>query len=61
MTKRRNTLEHYYPTRAARDAADEAIDALPDDTKISDAMVVWLRVYAEHGGAVRAREKGEAR
>jgi len=59
--KRRNTLEHCYPTRAAREAADEAIDALPDDTKISDAMVTWLRVYTEHGGAVRAREKGDPR
>jgi len=59
--KRRNTLEHCYPTKDARDAADEAIDDAPGTMTIDDAMALWLRVYTEHGGAVRPREKGEAR
>lgn len=55
------SVEYYYPTKVAREAADAAVDALPGSTSIDDAITTWLRAYTDNKGAVRPREKGEPR
>lgn len=40
----------YYPTRAAREAADKAIDALPDSESMARHIAVWVDAYRAAGG-----------
>lgn len=50
---RRRTVEQRYPTASARAKADEAIDALPDETTLGEARRVWCAAYEAAGGKVR--------
>jgi len=44
------TMEQRYPTKAARDAADDAIVALDPKAPMTLYVDVWLATYKEHGG-----------
>ena len=44
------TVEQRFPTKRARDAADVAIDALPETAPMTEYVDTWLRVYREAGG-----------
>jgi hypothetical protein len=43
-------LEKRFPTKRARDHADQAIDALPASLSMSTYMDVWLASYRAAGG-----------
>lgn len=51
--RRLPSFESMYPTRAARDVADEAFDSLPLSTTLSEAIRVWEHAYLTAGGLVR--------
>lgn len=44
------TVEQRWPTRHARDAADKAIDALPETAPMTEYIDVWLAAYRSAGG-----------
>lgn len=47
-----------YPTKAARDAADAAYDALDEEnTSIADGLKVWNDAYVAAGGVRKYRER----
>lgn len=48
--KKEPTLEQRFPTKRARDAADEAIDALDVHEPMHVYIDTWIRVYRESGG-----------
>lgn len=52
------SFEARYPTRAARDRADAAVDALSIHLPLSEHVRVWELTYLEHGGIVRGGEHG---
>lgn len=39
-----------FPTASAREVADRAIDALPNDCSVADHLDVWVRAYLKAGG-----------
>lgn len=47
-------LEQRFPTRAARDAADAAIDALPATAPMTEYLDAWLAAYRAAGGIEKA-------
>lgn len=47
------SFEAMYPTRSARETADEVLDALPLSTTLSEAIRAWEHAYLSAGGAVR--------
>lgn len=48
--KKELTIEQRFPTKRARDAADEAIDALDIHEPMYVYIDTWIRVYQESGG-----------
>ena len=47
------TVEERFPTKKARDAADETIDVLPVDEPMTTYLDVWLETYRAAGGIER--------
>jgi hypothetical protein len=46
-------LRRHYPTRHAREAADVAIDALPNEATMAAHIDAWIAAYRAAGGMVR--------
>ena len=51
------TVEQRFPTRAARDAADRAIDALPESAPMTEYIDTWLAAYRAAGGVERQAKR----
>jgi len=47
------TVEQRYPTRAAREVADRAIDDLPENVPMTAYIDTWLAAYTAAGGLER--------
>ncbi len=41
-----------YPTKKAREAADEVVESLPLSATMLEHIVKWEETYLEHGGKV---------
>lgn len=48
-------VEQRYPTKRARDLADQAIDRLPESAPMTAYIDTWLQVYRNAGGVERSR------
>lgn len=46
-------VERRFPTKRARELADEALDEIPESEPLSRFIDRWLEVYREHGGVER--------
>lgn len=46
-------LDRRFPTKYARDRADEAIDALPETAPMHVYIDTWLATYRSAGGVER--------
>jgi hypothetical protein len=53
---KQQSVEQRFPTKRARDAADEAIDELPESAPMSLFIDVWLAAYRAHGGIERRKK-----
>jgi hypothetical protein len=51
------TFEQWYPTQAARHAADAVFDRLPLTTPIGECIRLWEWTYLEVGGVVKGQER----
>lgn len=49
------SFEALYPTKVAREKADEAFDKLPLETSLGEACRVWEWTYLDAGGRVNAK------
>jgi hypothetical protein len=47
------TIEQRFPSRAARDKEDDAIDSLPEGAPMSEHIDTWLVTYRAAGGVER--------
>jgi hypothetical protein len=47
------SFEAIYPTKRARELADQAFDRLPLSTSLGEAIRVWDLAYLEAGGIVK--------
>lgn len=56
--KRGQSFEARYPTKRAREIADEAFDRLPLETSLGEACRAWEWAYLDAGGIVK---EGESR
>lgn len=52
--KKPPTVERRFPTKAARDKADEAIDLLPENAPMTEYIDTWLGVYRANGGVEKS-------
>jgi hypothetical protein len=52
-TKKPKSVEQRFPTAAARQSADEAIDELPESAPMTEYIDVWLAAYRGRGGIER--------
>ena len=51
------SFETRYPTKKAREIADEVFDKLPLETQLGECCRVWEFTYLDAGGIVRKTEK----
>ena len=49
------TIEQRYPTKAARDKADEAIERMPETMPLTAFVDEWLTTYRRYGGIERTK------
>lgn len=47
------SVEQRFPTKKAREAADAAIDHLPETEPMTEYIDVWLLTYRANGGIER--------
>lgn len=50
VPKKNWSVEQRWPTKKAREAADEAIEALGQDETMATYVDTWLSVYFANGG-----------
>lgn len=55
------SFEAVYPTKKAREKADELFDELPLETPIGEAIRLWDRAYLAAGGIVNLKALGVRR
>lgn len=48
----RKTIEAMYPTKRARDAADQVIDGMSLEASMLTYMVAWEEAYVAAGGII---------
>ena len=57
MSRKGQTVEQIFPDPRGRRAADEAVDALPLETTLRDAIHAWEAAYYDKTGTSPFRKK----